>query len=250
MRSPSGQFTASACNFVHWDNRGVGSAAVQLDAGKAIVQGCTFGLDSLHVQVGSNVISAILTANQAAGGFRVENLAGKQAQIALNEQDPIAWTVEARAHYRIQVGESGDGRYLQGWHGPEPLGRSFRWSMAESRFLLPVVPGQSYTLTVEANVPEQAVSSQAGLYLDGQRLTLLNSGTPLKATLPPSAEERVRVELRCRGWVPQQTIAGSGDARSLGVQVYSVTMRSAQADGKIFSANTGKWVAEAKPEAK
>jgi hypothetical protein len=39
MRSAVGQFTASACHFVHWDNRGVGSPAIQLDAGKAIV-GC------------------------------------------------------------------------------------------------------------------------------------------------------------------------------------------------------------------
>ena len=162
MRSAAGQFTASACNFVHWDNRGVGSAAVQLDAGKAIVQGSTFGQDNLHVQVGSNVISAILTANQAAGGFRVENGAGKRAQIALNEEDPIAWTAEARAHYRIQIGERGDGRYLQGWHGSERTERPFRWSTAASCFLLPVVPGQSYTVTVEANVPEQAVSAEAG----------------------------------------------------------------------------------------
>ena len=38
---PAGQFTASACNFVNWDNRGEGSPAIQLDAGKAIVQGCS-----------------------------------------------------------------------------------------------------------------------------------------------------------------------------------------------------------------
>lgn len=190
MRSAAGQFTASACNFVHWDNRGVGSAAVQLDAGKAIVQGCTFGQDNSHVQVGSNVVSAILTANQAAGGFRVENLAGRLAQIALNEEDPNAWTPEARAHYHIEVGESGDARYLQGWHGPEGAGRPFRWSTAESRFLLPVVAGQSYTVVLEADVPEQAMSPEAGLYLDSGRLSPLKSGTPLIATLPASTEER------------------------------------------------------------
>jgi hypothetical protein len=87
MRSPVGQFTASACNFVDWDNRGAGSPAIQLDAGKAIVQGCTFSRTNLHVQVGSNVTSAILTANQAAGGLRVENHIGKRAQMGLNEGD-------------------------------------------------------------------------------------------------------------------------------------------------------------------
>ena len=85
MQSRRGQFTASACHFVNWDNRGVGSPAIQLDAGKAIVQGCTFAHKGLNVQVGSNVVSAILTANQAAGGFRVNNQAGKNTQSALNE---------------------------------------------------------------------------------------------------------------------------------------------------------------------
>ena len=87
MRSPVGQFTASACNFVHWDVRGVGSPAIQLDAGKAIVQGCTFSQTTLHIQVGSNVTSAILTANQAAGGFHVENHIGQRAQMGLNEAE-------------------------------------------------------------------------------------------------------------------------------------------------------------------
>src|SRR3974390_3431634 len=85
MQSGIGQFTASACHFVNWDNRRVGSAAIQLDAGKAIVQGCTFVQKGLDVQVGSNVLSAILTANQAAGGFQWTNQAGKKAQSALNE---------------------------------------------------------------------------------------------------------------------------------------------------------------------
>ena len=73
MRSPGCQFTASACNFVDWDNDGLGSPAIQVQAGRAIVQGCTFGQENLHVQIGSNVVSAILTANQAPGGFNVEN---------------------------------------------------------------------------------------------------------------------------------------------------------------------------------
>ncbi len=87
MRSPAGQFTASACNFVRWDVRRTGAPAIQLDAGKAIVQGCTFGQTNLHVQVGEKVTSVILTANQAAGGFRVENHIGNRAQIGLNEDN-------------------------------------------------------------------------------------------------------------------------------------------------------------------
>ena len=155
-KAPAGQFTASACHFVHWDNRGVGSPAIQLDAGKAIVQGCTFAQEGLNVQVGSNVVSAILTANQAAGGFRVDNQAGKHTQSALNEEDNIAWTREALAHYQVRVGKQGDGRYLQGWHGKEGSRDPFRWSEPVSRLLLPVIPGEPYTITLEGKVPDQA----------------------------------------------------------------------------------------------
>ncbi len=97
MRSPAGQFTASACHFLEWDNGGIGSPAIQLDAGRAIVQACTFGQSKVQVSVGTNVTSAILTANQAEGGFRVRNRAGKHTQAALNEEDSIEWSAAARA---------------------------------------------------------------------------------------------------------------------------------------------------------
>lgn len=239
MRSAVGQFTANACHFVHWDNRGVGSAAIQLDAGKAIVQGCTFSQENLHVSVASNVLSAILVANQAEGGFRVENHAGRHAQIALNEEDAIEWTQAARQHYRIEVGATGDGRYLQGWHGPERTGRPFRWSMASSRLLLPVNPGERYTITLEANVPAPSLASEAGLYVDGQRIATLTNGPGVTATLPLTVGDRLRLELRCHGWVPQQTIPGSGDPRTLGVQLFSVTMRAPDAGTNLFRANPG-----------
>ncbi len=87
MKARAGQFTASACHFVNWDNRGAGSPAIQLDAGKAIIQGCTFAEAKLSVRVGTNVLSAILTANQAAEAFRMDNQAGKRTQSALNEEN-------------------------------------------------------------------------------------------------------------------------------------------------------------------
>jgi len=85
MKSGTGHFTASACHFVNWDNRGVGSPAIQLDAGKTIIQGCSFAQKGLNVQINSNVVSAILTANQAPEGFHVNNQAGKHTQSGLNE---------------------------------------------------------------------------------------------------------------------------------------------------------------------
>jgi hypothetical protein len=251
MRSPVGQFTASACNFVHWDNRGVGHAAIQLDAGRAIVQGCTFVQDGLAVDAGSNVISAILTGNQADGGFRVENAAGARAQIAFNEPDPIAWTAEARTCYRLTVGANGDGRYLQGFHGAERSGRPFRWTAGSARLVLPVVPGKAATITLELNTPQHALSDTAGLYLDGQRLAAFSGTNRVSAALPATTADRVLLELRTRAWVPRQVLPGSTDARTLGQQLYSVTVKSADAGAgagsTMFDANTGRFVETRQP---
>ncbi len=85
MRSRFSQLTASACNFVDWDNHGRGSPAIRLDAGKAIVQGCTFGRKGTHVEVRGAVKSAILTGNQAEGGFLTDNRAGGATQMFANE---------------------------------------------------------------------------------------------------------------------------------------------------------------------
>jgi hypothetical protein len=250
MRGASGQFTANACHFVHWDIRGAGSPAIQLDAGRAIIQGCTFSQENLHVQVGPQVASAILTGNQASGGFRVDNRAGKRTQTALNERESIEWTAEARRHYRLTVGGQSDGRYLQQWHGQERVGRPMRWSMPVSRFLLPVAPGKPYSITVPASVPKAALSPDAGLYLDGRRIASLREGAAvLTAKLPPSRADRITLELRCKGWIPRQVIPGSNDDRTLGIQVFAVTMRAAGAGARVFSANTGQWLSPA-PTAK
>jgi hypothetical protein len=88
MRSPTGQFTADACHFVDWDQHKSGSPAIQLDAGKAIVQGCTFMKKGKEVQVQEPVRSAILMGNQAEGGFHVDNQAGKRTQTLTNEESP------------------------------------------------------------------------------------------------------------------------------------------------------------------
>jgi hypothetical protein len=241
MQSASGQFTASACHFVNWDNRAVGSPAIQLDAGKAIIQGCTFAQEGLNVQVGSNVVSAILTANQASGGFSVDNQAGKHTQSALNEEDDITWTREALAHYQVGVGKEGDGRYLQGWHAKEGGSEPYRWSEPVSRLVLPVTPGEPYTITLEGNVPDRAITPDAGLYLDGRRIATLQAGKVVTASLPACPGDRARLELRAGGWVPQQVTPESKDPRILGIQVLRIVMRSASSGTKIFNANTGSW---------
>jgi len=240
MRSPAGQFTASACHFVHWDNRGVGAPALQFDAGRAIVQGCTFAQDGTAVSVAAEVTSAILTANQAAGGFRVENRAGDRLQLGFYEPDPVSWTLEAGAHDRLSIGTAGDQRYLHDFHGPEKTDRPFRWTRGSARLSLPVPAGKAAQLTIELHVPQAALAPDAGLYLDGRRLAAFDGRGPLTATLPASSEDRVHLELRAAGWVPQKTIAGSSDPRTLGVQVFTVTLEADGAGAIPFNANTGR----------
>lgn len=244
MRSPNGQFTANACHFVHWDNRAVGAPCIQLDAGRAIVQGSTFNQEGTHVQVNEQVVSAILMGNQASGGFHVENRAGKRTQAALNETDNIDWTPEARAHYRIDVGAEGDGRYLRQWHGRENVGgRTMRWSAGGSRLILPVAAGRPYRLTLEMNVPDAAAVPDAGIYLDGKRIAVIEKGASrVTGEIPAAKSERIVLEVRCRGWVPKQVIAGSNDERVLGIQLFTVTMRASGAGERLFLANTGKWL--------
>lgn len=154
--------------------------------------------------------------------------------------DPMDWTPEARSHYRLLVGGPNDGRYLRGWQGRERGNPSFRWSTALSILQLPVVPGQRYTLTLEGQIPAAAVSPTAGLYLEGRRLAPLVAGSKLEAQLPAVSTDRIRLELRCAGWVPQQAVPGSKDPRTLGLQASVLTLRSEDAAPKIFNANTGE----------
>ena len=83
--SPLSQLTASSCNFVNWDSGQKGYAALQIDAGKAIVQGNTFGAGRHHIAIGSKAASAIVAFNQGESGIEVDNQAGARTQIVANE---------------------------------------------------------------------------------------------------------------------------------------------------------------------
>jgi hypothetical protein len=239
MRGAEGQFTASACNFVNWDIAYQDSPAIQIDAGKVIVQGSTFCEDHLHVRIGKDTSSAILTANQAAGGFRMDNQAGKRTQSAHNENDNVEWTPEARSHYRISMGEAGSGRYLGGWHGAEV---GARWSMPTASMQLPMNPGNVYSVAIKLMALPRFLAADSGLYLDGKAIALFTNSDTLTAILPATEKDYVRLELRSQGWVPMKLDANSNDPRTLGVQVSSVEMRAMDADEKCFDANTGNWL--------
>ena len=239
MRSKEGQFTASACNFVHWDNAGAGKPAIQLDAGRAIVQGCTFEQEGMHVQVAAAVKSALLTANQADGGFEVENAAGPRTQTAANELPPPEWNYEAKKNYQLAIGAAGDGRFVQGWHGREV---HMRWSQAESLLKLPVIPNEPYTVTLKIDAPKPALSPEAGLYLNGKRIAQFAPGAQsVTAELPAMATSRVVLKVKCTPWVPAQVHKGSRDDRTLGIHLSEITVRAKSAGPRVFDANKGEW---------
>ncbi len=250
MRSPFGYLSADACHFVHWDNRRAGTPAIQLDAGKAIVQACTFDKEGIQVQVGQKVRSAILVANQAQGGFRIENQAGQHVQMMANEQNPLEATPAARSHYRLRIGAVGDSRYLQNWSGRDRMGpdaktHAMRWSQGDSQMLLPVVPGKPYQITIKMLVPEAAKGPDAGLYLGDQRIAPLpQDDLPLVADLPSTNSDSIDLHLRCQGWIPRKLNPKSNDDRTLGVAVYSVTMKAHDSPDKLFDANSGDWIDE------
>lgn len=87
-RAAACQLTANACHFVDWDNSASGWPAIQLDAGKGIIQGCTFAKNGLNATIQEPVRSAILIGNQAEGGFSFKNMAGKRVQATANEEKP------------------------------------------------------------------------------------------------------------------------------------------------------------------
>lgn len=249
MRSPEAHLIASSCNFLNWDNNGKNAPALDIEAGRAIVQACSFGDGVVNVRIGSDVRSAILSANQAPDGFTMQNNAGKRTQAFGNEQDPVQWTDDARLHYRIDIGASGDKRYLSGFHGPETMpwkswNRHSRWSGGQSKLILPVVPGKRYALTLDVSVPGTAVSEDMGLYLGDKRIASLpkeDKPATINAVIPPQSSDQVTVTLRANGWVPAKVIEGNQDNRTLGVRAFAVTMRAAGAKGDIFNANTGEW---------
>lgn len=246
MRSDYGSFSASACHFVQWNNMGAGAPALDLDGGSAIVQGCTFGSMGVHVDVGPRVRSAIIMGNQASDGIIVRNSAGKRTQMLANEEDPVVWTDEARLHYTLTIGDDGDTRMIEGMHGrekPTVNGRikPHRWTMGEGRLILPIRPGRAYTLTLTITAPEASIAPDSGVYLGKDRLATIDKAGPktLRISIPPQRGTELTLRVKAREWVPSLVLSGSGDRRTLGVQVHAVTMRAAGASGRVFDGNRG-----------
>ena len=80
QKGPKAQLTANACHFENWDK-----VAIQIDEGKAILQGNTFMRKKQAIIIGPNAKSAIITSNQSTEGLMVQNEAGDRTQMGFNE---------------------------------------------------------------------------------------------------------------------------------------------------------------------
>lgn len=80
QKGPNAQITANACHFENWDE-----VAIQIDEGKAILQGNTFMKKKLAIMVSSKTKSTIITSNQSAEELLVQNDAGERTQMGFNE---------------------------------------------------------------------------------------------------------------------------------------------------------------------
>ncbi len=245
-KSAKTQLTAIGTHFLSWDVDSTGAAAVQVDAGKAIIQGNTFGEGETHVRVGPSAVSAILMGNQAAGGFVCENLAGDRTQLIGNECNPATLSKTTRAHYRVAVGKEGDGPFLTKWCGREkgvewpnePCTK--RWSSSGSALRLPVLPRKAYTITMEIFMPKQAVDPNDGLYLGGKCIAAFpdqEGPAIVTGTIPRGKTEEILLDVRSKTWLPKDLNVNSNDTRHLGIAVRAITMRAKGVGGKPFDAN-------------
>lgn len=246
-RAPQADLAVTACGFRNWDLGAQGSPAIQVDGGKAVLQGNSFAMEGIDVRVGESVSSASLVGNQASVGFRVENHAGRRTQMTANEVDFLEWPRGARRHYRVQFGADGDGRYTRGFHSKELArpwkdGGTMRWGGANPRLILPVDPRVEYTVTIEVYMPAQAVDAQNGVYLGDRRITEFPDGegtTVVTFEIPRQKEDNVELTLRAKAWRAELGPQAPEGGRPLTVGVRTVTMTAKNAPKEVFDANSG-----------
>ncbi|AHF94740.1 hypothetical protein OPIT5_24535 [Opitutaceae bacterium TAV5] len=221
MRAPEGIVSLEGCQIERWDDA---AGAIGIEAGRAILQGNSFDRDGRrHLVVGPKAGVVIATGNLAAPGFQVEATPGARVIASANQTDTLVWPENAKSRYRVTVGAAGDSRYLEGWHLQEKAGPK-RWSGAESRFHLPVIPGRAYELDLRIGVPAAALSDEAGVWLGDRRLAAITSAgrQTLRVSLPAQTTDTATLRIVTKGWIPREIEAGNGDGRTLGLELFAV----------------------------
>ncbi len=245
-RSAKTQLTVIGTHFWDWDVNGKGHPAIQIDRGKAIVQGNTFHWGLSHVAVGRDVVSAIITGNQAEGGLYIMNYAGKKTQLAYNETPPDMPKKDMLKNYILDIGGIGDRNFLENWHGSESApewgkpGISKRWSKQNSAIRLPILPNKEYTLTLDVYIPPQARQGDSAILLNDEVLASLVDKQGLQkisVKIPPQNQEFVIFNIRSHAWVPKDYDPNSSDTRSLGIAVSQIQMKTRMGPKEPFILN-------------
>jgi hypothetical protein len=71
----------SDCTFCEWDHNNEGRAAVQAAGGNLLVRGCDFQRDKPQVDLGTNVLRAVISDNIVRGKLRITSHSSRQFQI-------------------------------------------------------------------------------------------------------------------------------------------------------------------------
>lgn len=252
VRAPQANLAVTACGFRNWDLGAQDSPAIQIDGGNAVIQGNSFAMEGINAQIGEAVTSAILIGNQASVAFRIENNAGPRAQMTANNVDLLKWPRGARRCYRVQLGATGDSRYVRGFHSKElarpwNMDGTMRWGGANPRLILPVEPRVAYTATMDVYVPAQAIDKDNGVYLGARRIAEFPNQEGVSIVtimIPPQTGNHVELVLRGKAWVLESASYLPEGGRPLSVGMRSVTMTAKRGPKKVFNANTGVWMSD------
>ncbi len=253
MKSPRALLSVIGCHFEAWDLKRQHSPAILLEGGRSIIQANTFSSNGdVHVQAGEAVRSAIITANQADGPFRVVAHPKARVTQSLNGDEPVQLSPAQLSRFLLDIGESGDAPYLKGWHGPERYETdgvmgSWRWAKAGSLLRVPAAPGKRYTVRARIRMDAPALMPGAGLYLGNTLVApITRAGVQvITGEIPAGKASELELTWRVKPWVPAESLPNSKDTRDLGVYVDWVEFTSGTAKA-VTSLNTGLPVAAPK----
>jgi hypothetical protein len=77
----------SDCTFCQWDRKNEGRHAIQCSGGTLLVRGCEFQEDKVQIELGTNVMRAVISDNLMRGAVRVTNHSSRKFNIANNAGD-------------------------------------------------------------------------------------------------------------------------------------------------------------------
>jgi hypothetical protein len=222
----------SDCYFSGWDAVGTGLPAIDVQAGKLQIEGCSF-VGRLGVRIGPKVQHAIVTGNNGSRGVRIEDLTGGKAIIRDNEPAPPP--LAASRHLTVNVGSEDDEELslLGDWQGAESAGdgppgtKTARWTGAKCSLKLPALPDTDYDLivwlTVMKTSPDNTISVAGGDTVKLDKLGLQQVSLHVPRTLTAGRNE-IQVSFTAKTWVPKVDAPPSTDDRALGLRVFSAEL--------------------------